>query len=100
MTAHTGQATAPLLERSATELARAIRAGEVSAGEVVEAHAWQLHRCQPRTNALARDRFADAAAEAEAADQRIASAAANEHVRDDDVDRVGQPRLRPHPQRL
>jgi fatty acid amide hydrolase 2 len=64
-------------DRSATDLARAIRQGELSAREVVEAHAWRLHRAQPRTNALARDRFADALAEADAADERLASAAAD-----------------------
>lgn len=58
--------------RSATDLARAIRAGELSAREVVEAHAWRLHRAQPRTNALARDRFEAALEEASAADERIA----------------------------
>src|SRR4051794_31418603 len=62
------------IERSALELAAAIRSGERSAREVVEAHAWRLHRCQPRTNALARDRFAPALAEADAADARIATA--------------------------
>jgi fatty acid amide hydrolase 2 len=61
-------------ERSATDLARAIRDGELSSREVVEAHAWRLHRCQPRTNALARDRFARALEEADAADARIAEA--------------------------
>jgi fatty acid amide hydrolase 2 len=63
-----------LTTRSASDLARAIRAGEVSSREVVEAHAWRLHRAQPRTNALARDRFADALREADAADERLASA--------------------------
>src|SRR4051794_1846418 len=62
-------------ERSAGELAEAIRSGELAAREVVEAHAWRLHRCQPRTNALARDRFAAALAEADAADARLAEAA-------------------------
>jgi fatty acid amide hydrolase 2 len=61
-------------ERSARELAEAIRSGRLSAREVVEAHAWRLHRCQPRTNALARDRFAAALEEADAADARIAAA--------------------------
>ncbi len=60
-------------ERSATDLARAIREGELSAREVVEAHAWRLHRRQPRTNALAKDRFALALEEADAADARIAA---------------------------
>src|SRR4051812_28813776 len=64
-------------DRSATDVARAIRQGELSAREVVEAHAWRLHRAQPRTNALARDRFADALAEADAADERLAGVAAD-----------------------
>ena len=67
-------AVAATTERSARDLAAAIRARELSAREVVEAHAWRLHNCQPRTNALACDRFADALAEAEAADERIAAA--------------------------
>src|SRR3954447_733417 len=66
-----------LTGRSASDLARAIRSGELSAREVVEAHAWRLHRAQPRTNALARDRFADALAEADAADERLAGVAAD-----------------------
>jgi fatty acid amide hydrolase 2 len=61
-----------LTGRSATDLARAIREREVSAREVVEAHAWRLHRAQPRTNALARDRFDDALREADAADAQVA----------------------------
>ena len=67
-------------ERSARDLAAAIRTGELSAREVVEAHAWRLHNCQPRTNALACDRFADALAEAEAADERIAAARAGDEL--------------------
>jgi fatty acid amide hydrolase 2 len=63
-----------LTDRSACDLARAIRKGEVSAREVVEAHAWRLHRAQPRTNALARDRFEDALRDADAADRRMADA--------------------------
>ncbi|MEA2466278.1 MAG: aspartyl-tRNA(Asn)/glutamyl-tRNA(Gln) amidotransferase subunit [Thermoleophilaceae bacterium] len=63
------------LGRSASDLARAIRDGELSAREVVEAHAWRLHRAQPRTNALAKDRFAEALREADAADARVAAGA-------------------------
>src|SRR3954471_5769085 len=63
------------IERSALELAAAIRSGERSARAVVEAHAWRLHRCQPRTNALARDRFAAALEEADAVDARLAAGA-------------------------
>ena len=44
--------------------------------EVVEAHVDRLHARQPRTNALACDRFDDALAEADAADARLAAGAA------------------------
>ena len=71
---------AAIIERSASDLAAAIRGGELSAREVVEAHAWRLHRRQPRTNALACDRFADALADAEAADERIAAAGPDDDV--------------------
>jgi fatty acid amide hydrolase 2 len=80
MTTTTAPASTGLLERSATELAAAIRAGETSAREVVEEHAWRLHRCQPRTNALAKDRFAAALSEADAADERIAAAAPGDEL--------------------
>ena len=61
----------PLTQRSATDLAAAIRRQEVSAREVVQAHVDRLHLRQPRTNALACDRFADALAEADVADARV-----------------------------
>src|SRR4051812_46165705 len=65
-------ASAPALTlRSATGLARAIRTREVTAREVVQAHVDRLDARQPRTNALACDRFAAALAEADAADERI-----------------------------
>lgn len=73
-------AAVALTDRSASELASGIRAGDLSAREVVEAHAWRLHRAQPRTNALARDRFTDALAEADAADERIASAGRDDEL--------------------
>ena len=149
--------TAPspqLTQRSATDLAAAIRTKQLTAREVVQAHVDRLHARQPRTNALACDRFADALADADRADERIKTdpdpppflgvpctikesigrrgdaelrrprraqgpprrgrrhrrrapqagrlhpPRRDEHVGDDDVDRVGQPRLRPHPQRL
>ena len=50
----------PLTQRSALELAAAIRAGETTAREVVEAHIEVLERAQPRTGAIAVDRFEDA----------------------------------------
>jgi fatty acid amide hydrolase 2 len=66
-----------LTERSASDLARAIRAGEVSSREVVQAHVARLRDIQPRLNAVAAERFEAALAEAEAADNRVA--AADEH---------------------
>ena len=63
--------TTGLTLRSATDLAQAIRSREITARAVVEAHIDRLHTRQPRTNALACDRFADALAEADAADERI-----------------------------
>ena len=57
--------------RSATALAAAIRGGEVSAREVVQAHIDRLHTRQPRTNAIACDRFTEALDEADAADARV-----------------------------
>jgi len=68
--------TAPspqLTQRSATDLAAAIRNRQLTAREVVQAHVDRLHARQPRTNALACDRFADALAEADQADERIKS---------------------------
>ena len=60
----------PLTQRSAVELAAAIRAGETTAREVVEAHIEVLERAQPRTGAIAVDRFDDARREADEADAR------------------------------
>jgi fatty acid amide hydrolase 2 len=63
----------PLTQRSATALARAIREGVVSSREVVEAHIEMHKHCQPRTGAIAVERFDAARSEADAADARIAS---------------------------
>jgi fatty acid amide hydrolase 2 len=73
LTADPASATTPLTRRSAVALAAAIRAGEASAREVVEAHVELLRRTQPRTRALAAERFADARREADAADARRAA---------------------------
>jgi fatty acid amide hydrolase 2 len=67
-----------LTERSASDLARAIRGGEVSSREVVRAHVDRLRAVQPRLNAVAADRFEAALAEAEAADNSIAAAGEHE----------------------
>ena len=70
--------TAPspqLTQRSATDLAAAIRTKQLTAREVVQAHVDRLHARQPRTNALACDRFAAALTEADRADERIRTGA-------------------------
>jgi fatty acid amide hydrolase 2 len=67
----TATSTPPLTRRSAVALAAAIRAGEVAAREVVEEHIEVLERAQPRTRALAMDRFDEARREAAEADARV-----------------------------
>jgi fatty acid amide hydrolase 2 len=74
----------PITERSATDLAGAIRRRELSAVKVVEAHVDLLRRMAPRINAIAADRFEAALAEAAAADSR---------VRATESDDIGLPRL-------
>jgi Asp-tRNA(Asn)/Glu-tRNA(Gln) amidotransferase A subunit family amidase len=59
-----------LTERSALDLARAIREGEVSAREVIERHIEALERS--RLNAVVVERFDEARAEADGVDRRIA----------------------------
>jgi fatty acid amide hydrolase 2 len=60
-----------IIERSASELAHAIRTGELTSREVVEAHIAQARWLNPELNAIAADRFEAALAEADAADARI-----------------------------
>src|SRR6476659_9478229 len=59
--------------RSATALARAIRDGELSAREVVEAHLAVLRRVNPLLNAVVAERVDGALADADAADARVAA---------------------------
>jgi fatty acid amide hydrolase 2 len=61
-----------ITERSATDLAGAIRRRELSALEVVEAHIAVHRRAAQRVHAVAADRFDAATHEAAAADARIA----------------------------
>lgn len=61
-----------MLERSARELAAAIRSRELTAREVVEAHIERLQAVQPAYRPLAADRFEAARADADAADVRAA----------------------------
>jgi fatty acid amide hydrolase 2 len=67
--------TGSLTERSAVDLARAVRSGETSSREVVEAHIEQLESTHARINAVVVDRFARAREEADAADALVAAAA-------------------------
>lgn len=69
---------ASITERSGSDLARAIRAGELSSVEVVGTHIDLLRRLAPRLNAITGDRFEAALAEAAAADERVARAAPGE----------------------
>jgi fatty acid amide hydrolase 2 len=72
--------TRPLTERSALELAAAIRSGEAGAREVVEAHIEAIERVNPRLNAVVVERFDAAREEADAADARIRAAADGEEL--------------------
>src|SRR4051812_47288969 len=60
-----------IIERSASDLARAIREGDLTSREVVEAHVAHARRRNPGLKAIAADRFDAALDEAEAADARI-----------------------------
>ena len=64
-----------MLTLSATELARRVRAREVSSRDLVEASIAQVERVNPRLNALVADRFTQARAEADAADRAVESGA-------------------------
>ena len=66
-----------LLTLSATELARRIRSGEVSSGEVVERHIARIEEVNPGLNAVVRERFDEARLEAKQADDRTRSAGAD-----------------------
>jgi fatty acid amide hydrolase 2 len=65
--------TSSLTERSALDLARAIRTGETSSRDVVEAHIEQLERTHERINAVVVDRYDDARADADVADETLAA---------------------------
>ena len=65
----------PLLLDSATRLAERIRTGETSAVVVVEAHIRAIETVNPTLNAVVAERFAEARAEAVAADAKVASGA-------------------------
>lgn len=60
-----------LTTASAVALARRIRERSVTARAVVDAHIAHLERCNPTLNALVADRFAEARAEADLADEAV-----------------------------
>src|SRR3954462_135247 len=62
-----------ITERSATDLARAIRDGELTSRAVVEAHVERARHLNPELKAIAADRFEAALDEADAADERGAA---------------------------
>ena len=64
-----------LIERSASELARAIRTGETTSRDVVEAHIERIEHMHERINAVVVDRFDAARADADAADSRVGATA-------------------------
>jgi fatty acid amide hydrolase 2 len=66
---------AVLTERSAFDLAGAIRRREVTSLAVVEAHIERLRRTHSRVNAVVADRYEAALAEARACDKRVAEIA-------------------------
>src|SRR5262245_49894973 len=65
----------PLLTRSAVQLAHMIRERQVTSQEVVAAHIERIEAINPLLNAVVRERFAAARAEAAAADARLAAGA-------------------------
>jgi fatty acid amide hydrolase 2 len=70
----------PLL-MSAFELAAAIREGELGSREVVEAHVEHARRVNPVVNAIVVERYEQALAEADRADERIAATPLDERDR-------------------
>jgi fatty acid amide hydrolase 2 len=70
----------PITERSAIDLARAIRRRELSARDVLEAHIDVLRRANPALNAVVVGRIDRARGEADAADERIAAAGPAERL--------------------
>jgi fatty acid amide hydrolase 2 len=70
--------TRPIADRSAIDLAAAIRGGELTSREVVQAHIDVLRAAQPRTRAIACDRFDAALADAAAADRRVAESSGDD----------------------
>ncbi len=69
-----------LTQRSAVELAAAIRSGDTSARAVVEEHIALVERLNPALNAIVAERFDAARAEADAADATVAATAEGDEL--------------------
>ena len=69
-----------LTERSAVDLARAIRTGETTSRAVVEAHIERLEHMHERINAVVFHRYDAARADADGADARVAATADPEEL--------------------
>jgi fatty acid amide hydrolase 2 len=69
----TGQDTSRWLEMSGVALARAIREREVTSRAVVDAHIARIETVNPQIRAVVADRYVQARAEADAADERLAT---------------------------
>ncbi len=69
------------LRMSAFELAAAVRAGQLSSREIVEQHVEHARRVNPVINAIVVERYEQALAEADAADQRVAATPTSERDR-------------------
>ncbi|KAJ1952151.1 Fatty-acid amide hydrolase 2 [Linderina pennispora] len=63
----------PILQHSATELARMIRTGEVTSRQVVAAYIERIKQVNPLVNGLVADRFDKAIEDAEAVDKLVAT---------------------------
>lgn len=64
----------PLLEASAASIAKRVRAGELSARDVLEAHLEHVVAVNPTLNAVVAERFSEARAEAERIDSAVRKA--------------------------
>lgn len=62
-----------IFEKSAFELAEAIKTGEISSQEIVDRHIRKIEEVNPKLNAVVETRFAEAMELAKRADEKIAS---------------------------
>lgn len=71
-------ASREILRCSATAIAKMIRDGELTSREAVEIHIGQIEKVNPTLNAVVRERFDDALAEADTADEVLKTKQASE----------------------